>query len=171
MITRNRYVLEDMSGKYSNTIRAENVCRPNAHEVYIRPKLTAKWIPGVRDCDFLDLVNATEHRADRGTSRFMDTVNKSFYVPSLPPRISAGEMLGFCLLTWNLPSNPARSYIHLFDVYVIQSRFHYSTMCARCTHKHTSRFKINVCVINTRVFHSWDDYHTLMRSIRLQLTH
>lgn len=35
MITWNRYVPEDMSGKYGNTVKAENVCRLNAHEMYI----------------------------------------------------------------------------------------------------------------------------------------
>lgn len=144
MITRPRYVPEDMSGKYSNTIRVENVCRPNAREVYARPKLTAKWIPGgggiATSWTWLMPRNTHTHTADRGTSHslWIQQIKVPLRYPSFcdPPRARARGALASSFINVSSLSYATSSYIHLFDTCVTFEISLSHTVCARYRNTH-----------------------------------
>lgn len=110
MITRNRYVTEDMSRKYGNTIKWENVCGLNVQEVYTLARIARRKInsrsAGLRLPTRLTHTRARAYTQYIAVTRFMDTVNKSIYVLSLFLRgIREGGpvFLSINVFSWKIP--------------------------------------------------------------------
>lgn len=101
-------ILEDMSGKYDNTIKAGECLRTERPWDVYSPEAYHKM--NSRDAG-LRLPDSVKHTAN--PSRFMDTVNKSFHAPFF----GYSRELAFLFINV-FSSNPTQSYIHLFNVYV-----------------------------------------------------